>query len=53
MIEAKANRVKISGKCPLCGSEIKETETDQIEKRQNEGKRCRIEKFHKPSILLE
>lgn len=38
MIEAKANRVKISGKCPLCGSEIKDTETDQIEKRQNEEK---------------
>src|ERR1035437_226613 len=36
MIEAKANRVKISGKCPLCGSEIKEAEADQIEKRQNE-----------------
>src|ERR1035437_9581597 len=36
MIGAKANRVKISGKCPLCGSEIKEAEADQIEKRQNE-----------------
>lgn len=36
MIEAKANRVKISGKCPLCGSEIKDSEMDQIEKRQNE-----------------
>ncbi|MBI3888476.1 AAA family ATPase [Candidatus Nomurabacteria bacterium] len=36
MIEAKANRVKISGKCPLCGSEIKEAEADQIEKRHNE-----------------
>jgi chromosome segregation protein len=38
MIEAKANRVKISGKCPLCGSEIRDSEMDQIEKRQNEEK---------------
>ena len=33
MIEAKQNRVKISGKCPLCGNEIKETDAEQIEKR--------------------
>jgi chromosome segregation protein len=38
MIEAKQNRVKISGKCPLCGSEIKETDAEQIEKKQNEEK---------------
>jgi chromosome segregation protein len=38
MIEAKENKVKISGKCPLCGNEIKETGVEQIEKRQNEEK---------------
>jgi len=53
MIEAKANRVKISGKCPLCGSEIKETETDQIEKRQNEEKELAELKNSQASILLE
>jgi chromosome segregation protein len=36
MIEAKQNRVKISGKCPLCGNEIKETDAEQIAKRENE-----------------
>ena len=38
MIEAKQNKVKISGKCPLCGNELKETGIEQIEKRQNEEK---------------
>ncbi len=36
MLEAKENRVKISGKCPLCGNEIKDASVEQIEKRQND-----------------
>jgi chromosome segregation protein len=36
MIESKENKAKISGKCPLCGSEIKETDPVQVEKIQKE-----------------
>jgi chromosome segregation protein len=35
-IEAKQNRVKVSGKCPLCGSEIKDNGVDQLEKREHD-----------------
>jgi chromosome segregation protein len=53
MIEAKQNRVKISGKCPLCGSEIKEAEADQIEKRQNEEKELVDLKNSQQETILE
>jgi len=36
MIESKGNRVKVSGKCPLCGNAIADTDAEQIEKRKNE-----------------
>ncbi len=36
MLEAKEHRVKISGRCPLCGNEIQEMHAEQIEKRQQE-----------------
>ena len=38
MLEAKENKVKLAGRCPLCGSEIKEMHEEQIAKRQNEEK---------------
>lgn len=38
MLESKENKLKISGRCPLCGSEIKQLEREQEEKRQNEVK---------------
>ena len=38
MLEVKENKVKIAGRCPLCGNEIKEIHPEQIEKRQNEEK---------------
>ena len=38
ILEARENKVKISGKCPLCGSEIREAGEEQIEKRHNEEK---------------
>ncbi|MEK9181498.1 MAG: AAA family ATPase [Patescibacteria group bacterium] len=38
MLESKENKVKLAGKCPLCGNEIKEIQPEQIEKRQNEEK---------------
>jgi chromosome segregation protein len=53
MIEAKANRVKISGKCPLCGNEIKEAEADQIEKRQNEERELAELKNSQADILSQ
>ena len=34
MLESKENKVKLSGRCPLCGNEIKEMHPEQIEKRQ-------------------
>lgn len=38
ILESKENKVKLSGFCPLCGSEIKEMGAEQIEKRQNDEK---------------
>ncbi len=38
MLEAKEHKVKIAGRCPLCGNEIKEQHQEQIEKRENEEK---------------
>ena len=38
MLEAKEHKVKLSGRCPLCGHEIEEKHEEQIEKRQNEEK---------------
>ncbi|MDR3519606.1 MAG: AAA family ATPase [Candidatus Pacebacteria bacterium] len=37
ILEARANKVAVSGRCPLCGSEIKEG-PEQIEKKHNEEK---------------
>ena len=45
--------MRFSGKCPLCGSEIKETEIEQIEKRQNEEKELVDLKNSQTSILVE
>lgn len=38
MLEAKEHKVKLSGRCPLCGHEIEEKHAEQIEKRQTEEK---------------
>jgi chromosome segregation protein len=38
LMESKENKVKLSGKCPLCGNEIREVSPEQIEKRQNDEK---------------
>ena len=37
ILESRANKVQVSGRCPLCGSEIKEG-PEQIEKKHNEEK---------------
>ena len=49
----KKSTMRFSGKCPLCGSEIKETEIEQIEKRQNEEKELVDLKNSQTSILVE
>jgi chromosome segregation protein len=38
LLESKENKVKLSGKCPLCGNEIREVSAEQLEKRQNDEK---------------
>lgn len=38
MLEAKEHKVKLAGRCPLCGHEIEEKHEEQIEKRQLEEK---------------
>ena len=36
MLESKESKTKLSGKCPLCGSEIKDLEKDHIEQREHD-----------------
>lgn len=38
LLESKENRVQLSGRCPMCGSEIKTMAADQMEKRQHDEK---------------
>lgn len=53
MLEAKEHRVKISGRCPLCGNEIKEMHAEQIEKRQNEEQELQELKNSQATTLSE
>jgi len=53
MLEAKESKVVYSGKCPLCGNEIKETGKEQIEKRQNDEKELLELKNSQTLILAE
>ena len=53
MLEAKENKVKLAGRCPLCGNEIKEIHAEQIEKRQNEEQELLELKNSQTSILAE
>ncbi len=38
IIETKQNRVKISGRCPMCGRELGEMSKEQLENRENNEK---------------
>ena len=51
MFEAKENKVKLGGKCPLCGNEIKET--GQEETRHNQEKELEELKDSQAKILAE
>jgi chromosome segregation protein len=53
MIEAKQNRVKVSGKCPVCGKEMGEMDVEQMEKRQNEEKELQDLKNSQIEIISE
>ncbi|MSU44809.1 hypothetical protein EXS45_01365 [Candidatus Nomurabacteria bacterium] len=53
MIEAKENRVKISGRCPTCGKELGEISTEQIENRENNRQELTELKNSQASIMAE
>jgi chromosome segregation protein len=53
MLEAKEHKVKLSGRCPLCGHEIEEKHEEQIEKRQNEEKELLELKDSQAQIIEE
>ena len=53
MIEAKQNRVKISGRCPTCGRELGEVSKEQIENRENSEKELQELKNSQASILTQ
>lgn len=53
ILESRENKVKISGRCPLCGSEIKESEEGQIEKRHNEEKELEELKNSQTNVIAE
>lgn len=53
ILESRENKVKISGRCPLCGSEIKDGEAGQIEKQHNEEKELEELKISQTNVLLE
>ena len=52
ILEARVNKVAISGRCPLCGSEIKEGQ-EQIEKKHNEEKELEELKISQANSLAE
>ena len=53
ILESRENKVKISGRCPLCGSEIKDSEAGQIEKQHNEEKELEDLKISQAKVLSE
>ena len=53
ILESRENKVKISGRCPLCGSVIKEEEAGQIEKQHNEEKELEELKNSQTNVLAE
>ena len=52
MLEVKENK-QLSGKCPLCGNEIRKMEIEQIEKKQNDEKELTELKNLKTSTLTK
>jgi len=52
-IDAKENNVKVSGRCPLCGSVIGELGAEQAEKLKSEEKELKELKNSKSELVLE
>ena len=53
MLESKESKLKLSGRCPLCGGEIKETDAGQIAKHDQEEKELAELKINHAGILKE
>ena len=53
MIEAKQNRVKISGRCPTCGKELGDTSKEQIERELHNEQELLELKNSQTSILAQ
>ncbi|OGI79481.1 hypothetical protein A3F19_03140 [Candidatus Nomurabacteria bacterium RIFCSPHIGHO2_12_FULL_37_29] len=53
ILESKETKVRLSGKCPLCGNEIKEMGREHIEKKQNDEKELTELKNTQAGILAE
>lgn len=53
ILEAKENKIKISGKCPMCGSDISEKNTEQAEQKHNEEKELAELKTSQKNTLAE
>ncbi len=53
MLEAKEHKVKLAGRCPLCGHEIEEKHEEQIQKRQDEEQELKDLKESQVSTLRE
>lgn len=53
MVEAKENRVQISGRCPTCGKEFGDVSKEQLENRENAQKELLDLKASQADILVE
>ena len=53
MLESKESKVKLSGRCPLCGNEIKQVEAEEIEKKHNAEQELAELKNSQKSLLAE
>ncbi|MFA5932047.1 MAG: AAA family ATPase [Candidatus Paceibacterota bacterium] len=53
ILEIRENKVKISGRCPLCGNEIKDNGEEQIEKKHNEEKELEELKNSQINVVTE
>lgn len=53
MLEAKQNRVKISGRCPTCGKELGGFDAEQIKNKENDEKELLELKNSQAEILVE
>ncbi len=53
ILEARVDKIKVSGKCPLCGSDISEKNAEQVEQKHNEEKELAELKTSQANTLSE